>query len=88
MTRTASYSRALERKEVAPPPRKSLARRLLGPLYPGRKFWVMPADDAHGPGEVQTVRWPWIFWAVVLVLLGIGGYFGWSMAMGPEATVT
>lgn len=37
-----AYSYAMARKEVAPIPRKSLLRRMLGPLYPGRKFWVMP----------------------------------------------
>lgn len=40
-----AYSQALPRKECAPMPRKSLTRRLLGPLYPGRRFWVMPEHE-------------------------------------------
>jgi hypothetical protein len=69
------WSRALARKEIAPAPKKQLLRRVLGPLYPGRKFWVMPETEADKPGEYYTVRWPWAFWAVILALLGASVYF-------------
>ena len=69
-----AYSYAMEEKEVAPIPRKPFLRRALGPLYPGRKFWTMPQTDADGPGKVRTVWWPWIVWAIILLILGFGGF--------------
>lgn len=66
-----AYAHGLERKEVAPTPSKPLARRLLGPLYPTRRFWVMPAH--HGkPNPVTLTWWPWIVWAVVLAAAAFG----------------
>jgi hypothetical protein len=64
------FSHALARKELAPAPHKSLLRTALGPLYPGRKYWVMPETDAEGNGQTYTVWWPWIFWALLAVAVG------------------
>ena len=61
------FSYALPVKEMAPVPRKSLTRRLLGPLVPGRVLWTMPVDDKT-PAVTRKVQWPWLFW--ILVLLG------------------
>lgn len=70
----AGYSYALPRKEVAPVPRKSLLRRVLGPLALGRRTWVMP-EHSGGVAAVRAVRWPWAFWAVVA--LAVVAYFVW-----------
>lgn len=74
------WSRAIDRKEIAPAPKKPFLRRILGPLYPGRKFWVMPETDKQ-KAEVYTVRWPWLFW--LGVLLAILGALAWSFTAGP-----
>jgi hypothetical protein len=71
------YSYAMEHKEVAPTPRKSLLRRILGPLVIGRVLWTMPATDA-AKGVYRKVRWPWLFWLLVLLAILVGS---WS-AMG------
>jgi hypothetical protein len=73
------FDYALPRKELAPAPRKPLLRRILGPLYPGRKYWVMPETAEDGPGRTYTVWWPWLFWAAVLIAGAVATYiFGVS----------
>lgn len=67
------YSFAMEHKEVAPTPRKSLLRRILGPLSLGRVRWTMPATDAT-KGVYTKVKWPWLFWLLVLLAI-LGGAF-------------
>lgn len=68
-----AYAHGLENKEVAPTPHKTLPRRLLGPLYPMRRFWVMPAHHTT-KNPVTTTWWPWILWVLV-----VGGLAAWLL---------
>lgn len=71
------FSYALERKEMAPTPRKSLLRRLLGPLSLGRVLWTMPTRDGL-PSVTTRVRWPLFAWLlIVLAALGLTAYGLW-----------
>lgn len=79
------WSLALPRKEIAPAPKKSLLRRVLGPLYPGRRYWEMPATTAGLPGRTYTVWWPWVFWAAVLLAGAAATYWLGSAADSSEA---
>jgi hypothetical protein len=71
------WSVARDWKQLAPAPTKSLVRRLLGPLFPGRRYRKTRATDDE-PVSEHAVRWPWIVWAIVALALG---YLGWSLAV-------
>jgi hypothetical protein len=75
------YSYAMERKEIAPVPRKSLLRQALGPFSLGRVQWTMP-EHSGSPGVYRKVTWPWAFWALLLLL---AVFLGWSAAEGSLA---
>lgn len=74
------FSYAMEHKEVAPTPRKSLLRRVLGPLSLGRAKWTMPLHSGT-PGVYRKVRWPSLFWLVAALVAILTGWFAVSATM-------